>query len=217
LSFLISAPVQTLLVNEGDLVDAGQALIQLHVPQLELEVQAAQQALISAQRDEYIQSQGRRKWDGFKYVWVAGPPEQRTQAHAKVLQAQAGLAKAQAEYEQAVLRAPFDGTVVSIDVLPGEVVQPGQIVATVGDLQRLRIETTDLSEREIARVHVGQTAQVTLDAFAVPLRGSVTAIEPLAGRSEDGDVIYTVTIELQAQPKQLLWGMTGTTEIQTGS
>ena len=54
---------------------------------------------------------------------------------------------------------------------------------------------------------------MTLDAFAVPLVGSVTAIDPMAGRSADGDVIYKVTIELASQPQQLLWGMTGNAEI----
>ncbi len=137
-------------------------------------------------------------------------------AHActrRVIQAQAALDAAKARLEQSILRAPFDGVVVAIGIQSGEIVQPGQVIATVGDLTHLRIETTDLSEREIARVRVGQAAQVTLDAFAVPLVGSVTAIDPMAGRSADGDVIYKVTIQLASQPQQLLWGMTGTAEI----
>jgi multidrug resistance efflux pump len=217
LGFLISAPVRQVLVHEGEAVEAGQSIVLLDTPQLELEVTAAEQGLVSARQDEYIQGQGRRKWDGFKFVWVAGPPEQRTAAHARVLQAQARLDAARAGLEQGNLRAPFDGTVVSIGVRSGEVVQPGQVVATVGDLEHLRVETTDLSERDIASVHVGQQAEVTLEALGVPLAGSVAAIDPLAGRSADGDVIYMVTIKLKAQPKLLLWGMTGKAEIQIHS
>ena len=171
LGFLIAAPVKQVLVHEGDDVEAGQALVVLEASQLDLGVEAAEQGLLAAQRNEFIQGQGRRKWDGFKFVWVAGPPEQRTQAHARVLQAQAGLDAAKAELDQSILRAPFDGTVVAISVQTGEVVQVGQIVATVGDLAHLRIETTDLSERDIARVRVGQAAQVSLDAFTVPMSG----------------------------------------------
>ena len=181
LGFLIAGSVRQVLVQEGDEVEAGQALIVLSAPQLDLGVTAAEQGLIAAERNEFIQGQGRRKWDGFKFVWVAGPPEQRTQAHSRVLQAQAGLAAADAGLEQSILRAPFDGTVVAITVQPGEVVQPGQVVATVGDLARLRIETTDLSERDVARVRVGQAAQVTLDAFTAALNGSVAAIAPRRG------------------------------------
>jgi multidrug efflux pump subunit AcrA (membrane-fusion protein) len=217
LGFLISASVKEVLVREGDGVEAGQALVVLDAPQLELGVQAAKEGLLAAERDEFIQSQGRRKWDGFKFVWVAGPPEQRTIAHARVLQSQAALAAATAALEQSVLRAPFDGTVVAIGVQPGEVVQPAQVVASVGDLTHLLVETTDLSERDIARVRVGQAANVTLDAFVVPLGGAVSLIEPRAGRSANGDVIYKITIDLSSQPQQLLWGMTGTAEVQIDS
>ena len=137
LGFLISAPVRQVLVSEGEAVDAGQALIVLDAPQLELNVKAAEQGLVAARQNQFIQSQGRRKWDGFKFVWVAGPPEQRTVANARVLQAQASSDAARAELEQATLRAPFDGTVVSIHAWPDEVVQPDEIVATIGDLADL--------------------------------------------------------------------------------
>lgn len=217
LSFLISAPVRELRVSEGDQVRAGQAIMVLDAPQLEYGMQAAQAAYTSAERDQYIQSQGRRRWNGKKFVWAAGPPEQRTEASARVTQALAGLEKAQAEYDQAVLSSFFDGTVVSIAVNPGEVVQPGQVAAIIGDLSQLQIETTDLSERDVARVRPGQPARITLDALAHELTGTVAAIEPIAGRSEDGDVIYTVTIELDSQPPGLLWGMTGKTQIEVGA
>ena len=217
LGFVISAPVRQVLVVEGSAVSAGQALIALDSPQLEYAVSAAEAAYTSAERDDFIQGQGRRKWNGMKFVWVAGPPEQRQVAHAKVLQAQAGLEARRAELRQAMLSAPFDGTVVSIAVRPGEVAQPGQVVAVIGDLTHLRLETTDLSERDIARVRLGQRARITLEALPSGLRGTVSAIDPMAGRSADGDVIYTVTIEMDAQPAQLLWGMTGEAIIEVGS
>jgi RND family efflux transporter MFP subunit len=214
LGFLIAAPVEQIWVVEGEDVRTGQGLLVLDVPQLEAAVEAAEQGLIAAKQNEFIQSQGRRKWNGFKFVWVAGPPEQRTAAHARVLQAQASLEAAKAALEQSVVRAPFDGTVVSIRVRPGEVVQPAQIVASVGELAHLQIETTDLSERDIARLRIGQAAHIMLEAFTEPLDGNVAAIDPIAGRSADGDVIYRVTIQLPVQPQELLWGMTGAAEIQ---
>lgn len=206
---MITAPVRQVLVSEGQTVSAGQTIIVLDSPQLEYSLRAAEAAYTSAERDEFIQSQGRRKWNGFKSVWVAGPPEQRQVARARVLQAQAGLEAARAKLDQSVLRAPFDGTLVSITVRPGEVVQPGQVTAIIGDLAHLRIETTDLSERNIARVRPGQRVQVAIEALRSNLEGTVAAIDPISGRSADGDVIYKVTIELDAQPLHLLWGMTG--------
>jgi multidrug resistance efflux pump len=214
MSFLLSAPVREIAVTEGETVKAGQTLISLNVPDLEYAVKAAEAALKSALADEYIQSQGRRKWDGFKFVWMSGPPEQRQVAHAKVVEAQANLDAASAERDQARLIAPFDGSVVAIRTNLGEVVRPGQAVLVIGDLGHLQVETTDLSEREISRVRLGDSAQIRLKALADTLMGKVTAIEPKGGMSPDGDVIYRVTLVLDQQPSQVMWGMTGEVEIE---
>jgi multidrug resistance efflux pump len=192
-------------------------LIVLDAAEQTYAVTAAREALKSAEADESIQGQGRRKWDGTKFVWLSGPPEQRQLAHAHTLQAQAQLAVAQAELAQATISAPMDGTVVSIRVEQGELVQSGQVVLVIANLNHLRVETTDLSERDIAHVQLHQHAKVQLKAFPDPLDGQVTAVMPLAGRSADGDTVYKVTIDLDAQPADLLWGMTGDVEIDTGS
>jgi RND family efflux transporter MFP subunit len=215
LAFLISAPVGQVLVSEGQVVHQGDTLITLDAPDLSYGVKAAQDALTSAQANEYIQSQGRRKWDGKKYVWVAGPPEQRELYHAQTLQAQAGLAVAEAELAQSVLKAPYDGTVVSISVSRGEVVNAGQVVLVMAGLKHLQLQTTDLSERDIARVHPGQPVSIDMKAFAESLHGTVSTIDPMAGRSADGDIVYKVTIELEQQPAGLMWGMTGDVNVDT--
>jgi multidrug efflux pump subunit AcrA (membrane-fusion protein) len=215
LSFVISATVKQVALAAGASVHAGQALIALDSPELSFAEQAAVAALNSAMADEYIQSSGRRKWDGFKFVWMAGPPEQRQVAHARVLQAQAALAAASAELAQATLVAPFDGTVVSVNVSEGELVQAGQIAVVIGNLARLQVETTDLSERQIAGVRLGQKARVHLKAIPAELAGVVRLIAPMAGTSPDGDTIFKVTIELDRQDPALLWGMTGDAELDT--
>jgi multidrug efflux pump subunit AcrA (membrane-fusion protein) len=84
LSFVISAPVKEILVHEGDEVKAGEPLITLDAPDLEYGQAAAEQAYKSAQVDNFIQSQGRRKFILDRYVWVGGTPEQRRQAEARV-------------------------------------------------------------------------------------------------------------------------------------
>ncbi len=214
LAFTLSGPVEEIAVKEGDSVAANQALMSIDVPELAYANAAAQAAVNSAEADAYIQSQGRRKWDGFKFVWNSGPPEQLAEARAVVDQAKAALTVAQAQLEQTTLNAPFDGTVVTVSATQGEIVQPNQAVVTIGSLSRLQIETTDLSERNIEAVHIGQSATVRLKAFATPLAGHVTAIAPLAGKSSDGDTVFKVTIELDQQPAGLMWGMTGDVDIQ---
>lgn len=106
-------------------------------------------------------------------------PEVRAQVDARLEQAQAGLSLAQANLAQGTLLAPFDGTVVSVDVQPAELVKANQAIVTVGDLRHLQVETTDLSERDIAGIRVGQSAAVRLKAFSQPLSGKVIAISPM--------------------------------------
>ncbi|MFN2121490.1 MAG: HlyD family efflux transporter periplasmic adaptor subunit, partial [Anaerolineales bacterium] len=107
----------------------------------------------------------------------------------------------------------FDGTVVSISVSQGEVVSPGQTVMVLANLKHLQLQTTDLSERDIARVHPGQAVSIDMKAFPESLYGTVAKIGPMAGRSPDGDIVYAVTIELIQQATGLRWGMTGDVNI----
>ena len=116
---------------------------------------------------------------------------------------------------QATLTAPFDGTVASVDIAPAETVVPGQIVITLGDMTHFQIETTDLSERDVPKVQVGQTANVSIDALDQEFTGKVSDIARVSS-TVGGDVVYKVTIELDNQPADLRWGMSADVEIPTG-
>jgi RND family efflux transporter MFP subunit len=89
-------------------------------------------------------------------------------------QARADLAMAQAQLQNTVIRAPFDGTVVRKMAEVGESVAPippgvnistasGAIVA-LADLATLEMEA-DVSEANVARLQEGQPAEVTVEAF----------------------------------------------------
>lgn len=133
-------------------------------------------------------------------------------AEAGVAQAEAALHGVQAALEQATLRAPFAGTVVAVEVNPGEMVQPGQAALTLADLSLMQVETTDLSEQDVGRVQVGQRAAVYVDALAAELDGRVVHIASRAGEV-GGDVVYKVVIELDEQPPGLRWEMSADIEI----
>jgi RND family efflux transporter MFP subunit len=214
LSFVISAPVKEVDVKEGDKVSAGQKLFVLDTPDLEYAVTGAKADLRSAQDYAALQHYFRKTLIGSNFVSTNGAPELRQKADSKVQQEQAALESSIAALAQGTLSAPYDGTVVSINVVPGELVQPGQVVAVIGDLSHLQIETTDLSERAIANVRIGQTASIRLKAFAQDLTGKVIMIAPM-GVEYKGDIVYKVTIELEQPPVGLLWGMSGDVDIQT--
>jgi RND family efflux transporter MFP subunit len=211
LAFLISGRVRQVAVQAGDRVRAGQTLVLLEAPELEYALVSAQADAGSAQLNAFLQRSSRqyKVWNGHRWIWTHGIQELRLKADARLQQSLGALEVAKAELAQSVLAAPFDGTVVSIEVSPGEMIEPNERVLILGDLGQMQVVTTDLSERDIAEVHLGQAARIALKALPSELAGTVAAIDPMAGRSEDGDVIYQVTIQLDEQPPQLMWGMTG--------
>ena len=140
--------------------------------------------------------------------------EQLAGAQAAVAQAEAALDTARAYLNQATLMAPFEGTVAEVQVAPGEIVLPGQVVLTLADMRHLRAETTDLSERDVARVRVGQEATVFVEALGVDVRGRVARISPLAS-TLGGDVVYSVVVDLDEQPEGMRLGMSVEVEIAT--
>ncbi len=133
-------------------------------------------------------------------------------AQSRLDNANAQLAAAQAALEQSNLKAPFDGTVVSLNVSPGQAVTPGQAVLTLARLSLLQVETTDLSERDVPRVKVGQAASVSVASLGQSFPGKVVEIASRA-TTLGGDVVYKVTIRLDGQPQGLLWGMSATVNI----
>ena len=208
MGFVISAPVKEVAVREGDTVKADQPLIVLNTPDLEYAVVAADAAYRSA--EAYAELQRYKKVRNFikgKVVWQDAPPEVRQRADAQSLQAFSALEIAQATLAQNTLTAPYDGTIVSVNTIPGEFVQQGQTIIALATLDNLIIETTDLGERDVMKIKVGDPANVYMEAMDENISGKVSRIAPKAD-TLGGDVIFKVTITLDAQPKGLLWGMT---------
>jgi len=204
LSFLIAGTVKDLEVSEGDVIQAGQNLMTLNAPELEFAVARAEAAAHAAElRYQY---------------WIPArldrPPERRILAQQQFVAVQKSLDTARAELTQATLSAPFAGTVVDLKVEPGELVQPGQVVLTIAALDHLRVETTDLSERDLPGLKIGQKATIFVEALDEDLSGTVTAISPIAN-TVGGDVVYKVTVELDAAAESLRWGMTAEVHIET--
>ena len=81
------------------------------------------------------------------------------------------------------------------------------------DLDDLQVETTDLSEIDVAKLREGDIAIVTFDALTdLVLEGTVTSIAPKA--APGSGVNYPVIIELSDIPPQLRWGMTAFIDIE---
>ncbi|HEY6807805.1 MAG TPA: efflux RND transporter periplasmic adaptor subunit [Gemmatimonadales bacterium] len=110
---------------------------------------------------------------------------------ATIAVAQAGVDAAQVAVENTIIRAPFDGTVLTKTADVGEVVSPltggalsKSAVVTLADLSSLEVEV-DVSESSLELVAVGAPCEIVLDAYPdVRYPGTVAKIVPTADRAK---------------------------------
>jgi RND family efflux transporter MFP subunit len=126
-------------------------------------------------------------------------------AKARLDRAQAGVASAQANLNAAIanarnarvsvdytqIRAPFDGVILSKSANVGDLVTPFSsatdskgAVVTMADMSTLEVEA-DVSESSLAKVHVGQPAEIVLDALPdTRFRGHISRMVPTVDRAK---------------------------------
>jgi len=94
--------------------------------------------------------------------------EDQAFAQADLQLAKAQLQEAQARYEKTLIKSPIDGTVLRKHHRDGESVSNSSTIPdpilTIGDKGVLRVRM-DVDETDVDRVHVGQKAYVTADAY----------------------------------------------------
>lgn len=129
-------------------------------------------------------------------------------ANARIDAATASLVAAQTALENFDLRAPAAGTLAQSNFQVGELVTTGQPVGVLADLSEWYVETIDLTEIDIVKVHVGQIVQVTADALPEKeFYGKVVAIRDTFQEIR-GDIAYLTRIKLDHADPSLRWGMT---------
>jgi RND family efflux transporter MFP subunit len=172
----VAGTVAERLVRPGQRVARGQPLVRLDPYPFELAEREARTALDEAQQrfDENVIPDS--------IVTGRGPtPEIRRALALKygIETARVKLERARFERQRAVITAPVAGVVDRLDVAPGERVTAGQAIATVVDLDQLRIEAQVL-EHDLPLVRVGGEATVTsAGAPGRAIRGRVEALLPL--------------------------------------
>lgn len=118
---------------------------------------------------------------------------------AAIAAARANHRVAQVAVDQTLIRAPFDGIVLTKNANVGDVITPFSsalgsqaAVVTMADMSTLEVEA-DVSEGNIAKVTAGQPAEVQLDALPdVRLRGEVHRLVPTVDRAK-----ATVTVKIR--------------------
>ena len=97
--------------------------------------------------------------------------------------AEAGLSQAKAAQDRLALKAPFAGTVDTVDVELGEWVQTGASIATILALDPIVVKA-EVSERDVAFVTVGSKAKVRL-VDGVEMEGVVRHVSAQASENTD--------------------------------
>lgn len=130
-------------------------------------------------------------------------------ALARVEQAKTMVAQARLALSNAILEAPFDGSIASVQIRAGEVASPGAVALILGDTSKFQVETSDLDEASSTKIQIGQPVDVIMNAFENKvLKGKVVAMANYATITSTGDANYTATIALDEQDSSLRWGMT---------
>jgi len=132
---------------------------------------------------------------------------------AELQQAHDTLKSAQDRLAHTRLLSPFSGTITTVNIVAGEYVSPGQMIAALSDVANLKVETTDLSERDVAKVSVGQNVNVLVEPLNVDIKGHVITIASVAD-TLGGDVVYKTTIALDELPEGIRAGMSVTVQYQ---
>jgi HlyD family secretion protein len=85
-------------------------------------------------------------------------------AKARLQEAQASAAVAQTNLDLSIIHAPMDGTVYDFDLKPGSYVNPGDAIAKIGKLDRVRVMVY-VDEPDLGKVHQGEPVVITWDAL----------------------------------------------------
>ena len=126
-------------------------------------------------------------------------------AAAATQQAQYLLREAEANRSDLIIRAPFDGTVITRSAEPGEVVTAGAAIVTLLDLRKAYLRGY-VPEGQIGKVALGQKAHIYLDSHPnQPIDAYVSRIDPQATFTpentyfRDDRVKQVVGVKLQLQ------------------
>src|SRR5438105_2601205 len=184
-------------VVEGDRVRAGQVIARIEDADVKAQLAQAQAnvQLSRAELHDAERSLARERLlgdSGFSSQASLDAAEARHQrVKAGIAAAEAAVDAAQVALENTVIRAPFDGTVLTKNADVGEVVAPlaasafsKSAVVTVADLRSLQVEA-DVAESNLEAISPDQPCEIVLDAYPdVRYPGVVAKIVPTADRAK---------------------------------
>lgn len=237
----VDGTIDSINVQAGQSVSEGDVLMTIKNDELDRNVAEAQRAVAAAQEDltsaqkaaAVAQATPTTDVDGASAA--AGVSDASADTNA-VSAAQRSLASAQANLDQAnakaasrTVTAPSSGSIVELNAKVGATVTGGMIMGEsdtsggkqcmqIADLSKMKV-TVQVGEKDIAKIAVGQSANVTYPAFPdIVSQGTVTAIASVANSDAangGGSVTFNVDILIEAPDARLKPGMTAEVSVVT--
>lgn len=164
---------------QAQLVAANQT-----VAESEAEVKNAQAQLQAAQADvESARGQVNERQASGQTVTVQ--QDQVAQAQAQVAQAEAALELARSQTTYTVIQAPVSGYVGQLTAQVGQKVEVGQPLLAIVPLQADQVYVdANFKETALNQIHLGETAEVEVDAYpGETFHATVAGISPATGSS----------------------------------
>lgn len=192
----VSGEVEQLARREGQDVAQGDVIARLDTRNLQAQYDREQAAVEKARADLQLAQLNRDKNRTLlEQRFISQNTFESTEsayagsvASLKLAQAQARLAEI--NLDDAVIRAPFTGTIAQRLVQPGEKVSADSPVVTLVDLRQMLLEAA-VPAAEIPSVRVGQTVRFTVGGFgARQFEGEVQRINPMTAEGSRAITLY---------------------------
>ncbi len=236
----VDGTVASINVQAGQSVNEGDVLMTIKNDELDRNVAEAQRAVAAAQEDlanaqkAAAAAQATPTTDVEGASAAAGVSAASVDTNA-VSAAQRSLASAQANLDQAnakassrTVTAPSSGSIVELNAKVGATVTGGMIMGEsdtsggkqcmqIADLSKMKV-TVQVGEKDIAKIAVGQSANITYPAFPdIVSHGTVTTIASVANSDANGggSVTFNVDILIEAPDARLKPGMTAEVSVVT--
>ncbi|HVS94997.1 MAG TPA: efflux RND transporter periplasmic adaptor subunit [Puia sp.] len=166
----ISGRIVYLNVPEGARVTQGTVIARINAADLQATLEKAK-----AQLDLYQKTEERER----KLLEINGINQADYDlAVSNVNSTKADIDYTQAQLDKTVIRAPFDGVVGLRQVSPGAYVTPSNIIATVQQVDKMKVDFT-IPEQYSSMIHKGSLVDIELDALSnVHRKGLIVATEP---------------------------------------
>ena len=235
----VDGTVAQINVQAGQSVNEGDVLMTIKNDELDNAVAEAKRAVAAAQEDLKNAQAALAAAQAAPTLDVDGStaPTDATANASAVSSAQRNLASAQATLDQAnakaaerTVKAPSSGSIVELNAKVGATVTGGMVMGEgdtsggkqcmqIADLSKMKV-TVQVGEKDIAKIAVGQSANVTYPAFPdIVSQGTVTAIASVANSDAanggGSSVTFNVDILIEAPDSRLKPGMTAEVSVVT--